>query len=76
MIRVKVREETVMRETFRMDEESKGFIRVKDFGRRLANQASTLISLISIVYNPECDIHENFDTNECPNIFISTKLHE
>ena len=25
---------------------------------------------------PECDIHENFDTNECPNIFVSTKLHE
>ena len=26
--------------------------------------------------NAECDIHENFDTNECPNIFGSTKLHE
>ena len=25
---------------------------------------------------PECDIRENFDTNECPNIFVSTKLHE
>ena len=24
----------------------------------------------------ECDICENFDTNECPNIFVSTKLHE
>ena len=24
----------------------------------------------------ECDIRENFDTNECPNIFVSTKLHE
>ena len=23
---------------------------------------------------PECDIRENFDTNECPNIFVSTKL--
>ena len=22
------------------------------------------------------DIRENFDTNECPNIFVSTKLHE
>ena len=28
------------------------------------------------VYGPECDIRENFDTNECPNIFVSTKLHE
>ena len=27
-------------------------------------------------YKPECDIRENFDTNECPNIFVSTKLHE
>ena len=27
-------------------------------------------------YIPECDIRENFDTNECPNIFVSTKLHE
>ena len=26
--------------------------------------------------DPECDIRENFDTNECPNIFVSTKLHE
>ena len=26
--------------------------------------------------NPECDIRENFDTNECPNIFVSTKWHE
>ena len=47
-------EEAVMRNTFRMDEgdeeESKGFIRVKDFGRRLANQVSTLLSL-SIVFN-------------------------
>ena len=25
---------------------------------------------------PECDIRENFDTNECPNIFVSTKLHK
>ena len=24
----------------------------------------------------ECDIRENFDTNECLNIFVSTKLHE
>ena len=24
----------------------------------------------------ECDIRENFDTNKCPNIFVSTKLHE
>ena len=44
MIRVKVREEAVMRDIFRMDEsddeESKGVIRVKAFGRRLANQAS------------------------------------
>ena len=24
----------------------------------------------------ECDIRENVDTNECPNIFVSTKLHE
>ena len=24
----------------------------------------------------ECDIRENFDTNECQNIFVSTKLHE
>ena len=24
----------------------------------------------------ECDIRENFDTNECPNIIVSTKLHE
>ena len=22
------------------------------------------------------DIRENFDTSECPNIFVSTKLHE
>ena len=27
-------------------------------------------------FRPECDIRENFDTNECPNIFVSTKLHE
>ena len=27
-------------------------------------------------YEAECDIRENFDTNECPNIFVSTKLHE
>ena len=27
-------------------------------------------------YKSECDIRENFDTNECPNIFVSTKLHE
>ena len=49
MIRVKVREEAVMRDNFRMDEseeeESKGYIRVKDFGRRLANQASILLSI-------------------------------
>ena len=25
---------------------------------------------------PECDIRENFNMNECPNIFLSTKLHE
>ena len=24
----------------------------------------------------ECDIRQNFDTNECPNIFVSTNLHE
>ena len=24
----------------------------------------------------ECDIRENFDTNECPNIFVPPKLHE
>ena len=24
----------------------------------------------------ECDIREHFDTNECPNIFVSTKWHE
>lgn len=29
------------------EEEAKGVIRVKDFGRRLANQASVLISLKS-----------------------------
>ena len=28
------------------------------------------------VCKSECDIRENFDTNECPNIFVSTKLHE
>ena len=27
-------------------------------------------------YVPECDIRENLDTNECTNIFVSTKLHE
>ena len=27
-------------------------------------------------FKAECDIRENFDTNECPNIFVSTKLHE
>ena len=27
-------------------------------------------------YEAECDILENFDTNECPNIFVSTKLHK
>ena len=32
--------------------------------------SSTLVSVT------ECDISENFDTNECPNIFVSTKLHE
>ena len=28
------------------------------------------------IFWSECDIRENFDTNECPNIFVSTKLHE
>ena len=28
------------------------------------------------VSEAECDIHESFDTNECPNIFVSTKLYE
>ena len=42
---------------------------------------STLPNIIihrpkSSSYRPECDIRENFDTNECPNIFVSTKLHE
>ena len=27
-------------------------------------------------YRSECDIRENVDTNECPNIFLSKKLHE
>ena len=27
-------------------------------------------------FEPECDIRENFDTNDCANIFVSTKLHE
>ena len=27
-------------------------------------------------YGSECDIRENFGRNECPNIFVSTKLHE
>ena len=31
---------------------------------------------IRIQSEAECDIRENFDTNECPNIFVSTKLHE
>ena len=30
----------------------------------------------NIPFRAECDIRENFDTNECPNIFVSTKLHE
>ena len=29
-----------------------------------------------IAWRTECDIRENFDTNECPNIFVATKLHE
>ena len=28
------------------------------------------------MYQTECDIREHFDTNECPNIFVSKKLHE
>ena len=28
------------------------------------------------IFKTECDIRENFDTNECLNIFVSTKLHE
>jgi len=31
---------------------------------------------ISAMFRSECDIRESFDTNECPNIFISTKLDE
>ena len=36
----------------------------------------TRIFWISDWCRSECDIRENFDTNECPNIFVSTKLHE
>ena len=35
-----------------------------------------IIEFILIKCTTECDIRENFDTNECPNIFVSTKLHE
>ena len=42
----------------------------KDYKGKLEN----LDFLLS--YRPECDIRENFDMNECPNIFVSTKLHE
>ena len=28
------------------------------------------------VFGSECDIRESFDTKECPNIFVSTKLYE
>ena len=34
------------------------------------------ICISYVSYETECDIRENFDTNECPNIFVSTKLHE
>ena len=37
---------------------------------------SCLRDLGKLSFGPECDIRENFDTNECPNIFVSTKLHE
>ena len=40
-----------------------------------AGSASGLI-MIEYHHDPECDIRKNFDTNECPNIFVSTKLHE
>ena len=46
----------------------------------MSNVAMKVFSAASgqgiIVSEPECDIRENFDTNECPNIFVSTKLHE
>ena len=29
-----------------------------------------------LIGEPECHIREHFDTNECPNVFVSTKLHE
>ena len=32
--------------------------------------------LVVLFSRAECDIRENFDTNECPNIFVSTKLYE
>ena len=36
----------------------------------------TCANCVWIMCGPECDIRENFHTNECPNIFVSTKLHE
>ena len=36
----------------------------------------TMIVIMQKKSKAECDIRENFDTNECPNIFVATKLHE
>ena len=32
--------------------------------------------LSELVFGAECDIREIFDTNERPNLFVSTKLHK
>ena len=46
------------------------------FCANLQLSCSTFIRRSKEWLKPECDIRENFDTNECPNIFVSTKLHE
>ena len=65
-------------------EMTKEMVRVKskEMIRTMASQtdqqrvASNPVSQQHCLTRSECDIRENFDTNECPNIFVSTKLHE
>ena len=48
------------------------------FSKMYLFYVSSFISLAFdlYVFTTECDIRENFDTNECPKIFVSTKLPE
>ena len=40
------------------------------------NIQSKLTLWVKAQFKPKCDIPENFATNEYPNIFVSTNLHE